>query len=384
MAAGPHGVMRTFKSLIIGRVTVALTLLSIVGALPGTAIGGPNHISNKSDEARTAEDAEYGFRNGSVVVAPIPSKNAEFGFGLMLGALYLFKADENSKNSQVGLAYYESENGSSFYGGGFDLSWDNDRWFATGFAGHADLNYNAYIADIPIPLAQSGDLAEIELLRGMSNGLALGGTIQYLSSVLKPNTGGALPPELTPQVDMELVTFGLAARFDTRDDSFYPTSGYKVDADLTYGTDLGGLIADHQKAVFLANGYLSIGDNGVLAGRFAGCLASEDTPFFSLCSIGGTDSLRGFTPMRFIGESLVSAQVEYRHRLSQRFGLVAFAGAGVVGSAFSPSLEGDFHAAAGVGVRVRLSKKFGLDYAIDVAVNDLKEEIYYLYVGQRF
>jgi len=54
-------------------------------------------------------ETKYGFRNGSIVVAPIPFSNPTIGAGLMLGAGYLFTTSEGSKPSVVGIGGFRSE-----------------------------------------------------------------------------------------------------------------------------------------------------------------------------------------------------------------------------------------------------------------------------------
>ncbi|WP_299353184.1 hypothetical protein [uncultured Shimia sp.] len=46
--------------------------------------------------------------------------------------------------------------------------------------------------------------------------------------------------------------------------------------------------------------------------------------------------------------------------------------------------DGGLHAAAGVGLRFQLTKKFETDFAIDVSSNDEGSDLVYIYVGQRF
>ncbi|WP_298855722.1 hypothetical protein [uncultured Ruegeria sp.] len=113
-------------------------------------------------------------------------------------------------------------------------------------------------------------------------------------------------------------------------------------------------------------------------------MASDDTPFFDQCSLGATDAFRGFPVTQFLNLRSVSLQVEYRHRLTNRFGAVAFAGAGLTGDSFSNLSTGGTHSAAGLGARYRVSKKFPVDLSVDWARNNDSEDQLYIYVGQRF
>ena len=128
---------------------------------------------------------------------------------------------------------------------------------------------------------------------------------------------------------------------------------------------------------------MSVQADDVLAFSATGCLASNTAPFFDTCSIGLTDGLRGFSVTEYIGESLISAQIEYRGRFSgSRLGYVAFAGASSVGGTQTSS--SGIHGAVGVGARYRLSQDFLVDYAVDATLNSDGETLLYVFIGQAF
>ena len=130
--------------------------------------------------------------------------------------------------------------------------------------------------------------------------------------------------------------------------------------------------------------FIPVREDDVLAFRLAGCGATEDAPFFDACSLGGTDSFRGFPSTRFIGSELASFQIAYRGRLTDRLGYEVFAGAGEVFNRFGSETDTNLRKAAGIGGRFRLSRKFPFDYSVDVSYNDESEALLYAYVGQRF
>ena len=53
-------------------------------------------------------------------------------------------------------------------------------------------------------------------------------------------------------------------------------------------------------------------------------------PFFLLCSLGGTDNLRGFSATEPLGRSLISAPGEYRGQLTKWLSNAVFADGGSV------------------------------------------------------
>ena len=132
------------------------------------------------------------------------------------------------------------------------------------------------------------------------------------------------------------------------------------------------------------NHYWPVAEKGVLAVRGSACAATDEAPFFDSCALGGVDAFRGYVATEFIDNALLSAQIEYRGRLTNRLGFVAFAGIGGVGDDLGKALGGELKAAVGIGARIRLSKTFPVDYAIDVSHNEAGESILYISVGQRF
>jgi outer membrane protein assembly factor BamA len=313
---------------------------------------------------------------------------------LALGAGYLFTADKNSDPSSVGVGGFGTENGSEGLAIGANLNFLENRWHLSLVAGKADLDYDVYLLDIAFPISQSAEFVAADLAYSITPNIALGGGLTFAGTTLGYG-GGELPPELVPDDDINLGKISFGGEWDSRDDPFYPTQGALVTGKLGLakvverrGGFLGGLLGDedriYTKAVVSAAGYRPLFEDSVLAGRAVACAVSDKAPFFDACSLGGVDGFRGYSATRYIGDSLLSAQAEFRTRLTPRLGLVLFAGAGSVGSDLGDAIGGDYRFAGGGGLRLRLSKAFKLDYAVDASLNEDGEEILYISVGQRF
>lgn len=331
---------------------------------------------------------ELGFKHGSIIVAPVPFKSPAIGAGLALGGGYLFKSDAESSTSAIGGAGFKTENGSKGFGLGFNLNLDSDRWKTTFLLGSVDLNYDLFIKGKPVSLKQSAKVVSAKVLYGATSDISLGAALSYAKSTIKSGSAAILPPSLSPQLDLEILRVGMIGEFDRRDNTYYPTSGILASGELSYGIVTGGAFRsrerDYTKGVFKVAHYLPVFREGVFAWQAVGCAASDKAPFFDACSLGGTDGFRGFSPTEFIDDALFSVQAEYRGRISRRLGYVAFAGVGSVGSDLGNALTSGYRLAGGIGARLRLSKKFPLDYAIDISLNDRGENVLYVSVGQRF
>jgi hypothetical protein len=352
-----------------------------------TALAGTNEVESKTgviDQSKAPPG--YGFSNGSLIIAPIPFSNPTIGSGLALGAGYLFKTDEFSSPSLIGIGAMRSDNGSEAYGLSLGLSLDSNRWKLSSFIGEADLNYDLFTSVGELPIRQQGTIARFGLLYGVTPQLSFGGSVKYLNSKIGlRNTGGVpIPPPFDLALDIEVFTLGFITDWDRRDDTIYPTSGSNLHFEANNGIARFAGSQNYQKFILLYDVFRSIGASSVFAGRIASCAASRNTPFFEQCSLGGTDSFRGFSATEFLDRGLASLQIEYRHRLSQRIGITVFGGIGGVGSSFGQLFDNGAQSAFGVGGRYRVSKKFPVDFSVDYTINDQDTGLLYIYVGQRY
>lgn len=338
-------------------------------------------------------ESEAGFRFGSVIVAPIPFSSPLIGSGLTLGAGYLFNLP-GSKPSGFGVAKLESSNGSTGFGGGASINFGEGKWNLFALAAQADVFYDLPVLDdFALPVNQDGELASFTVRRAVSEKLSLGVQVSYLDTEIRIDSEllSLLPPALQPDLDISLGKVHFLVEYDTRDNTFYPTQGYLADLDLSYNQEIDSAfgkkfeLASKSYLKFLASGstYREVSNSGVVATRGVFCAAGEDAPFFDTCGLGLVDGLRGLPSLSYLGNYSASVQGEYRGRFNDRFGYVAFIGAGGTNDDVGQILS-NISGAAGFGLRVRLSKKFELDYAIDYAFNDDEEHYLYLSLGQKF
>lgn len=378
------------KNQFLRQCTRALALIGGLG-LTWTAPGAAAESSGIVDsQVATIGDAqgkpEQGFRNGSFVVAPIPFSNPTIGSGLVLGAGYLFNIDPGSKPSVVGIAGLRSDNGSLAYGFSVNLAFNNNQWLFKSLFAEADLHYDLYTAAGNLPIRQDGVLGRISLAYGVTPELSFGGMIRYLDTTITPDIAGLppIPPPFNKFLNVEIASVGVILDWDRRDDTIYPTRGTNLHVEAFQGISLDGLVQDYTKAFANFTQYFTLGDANVVAARLSVCAASQAAPFFDQCSLGGSDGFRGFSATQFLDLRAASLQLEYRHQLTKRLGMVAFGGVGMVGPNFQDLDIGGTHSSYGLGARYRVSKKFPLDFSVDVARNSLNENQLYIYVGQRF
>lgn len=333
---------------------------------------------------QAATQAELGFRNGSFIAVPVPFSNPMIESGLALGGAYLFQTDAGSDTSMFGIGALKSTNETEAYGAAFNLSFNENRWGISGSYIDADANYDLIGNFLTIPVRQTGKLGRLDLSYGFTPETSITLLTRYLETSITSGSSlfDTLPPEFRPSLGFSTMSYGLALGHDKRNDDLYPTGGFRVKLTGLYTEPLTGDASSYSKAFLVFDKYFGVTDTGVLAFRAAACGASRQAVFYDLCSIGGTDAMRGFNSTQFLDNGMLSGQVEYRSRVGKRFGYVVFAGAGSVGSGLDDLTE--FGSAGGVGLRYRLSKTFPVDFAVDVSGNDRGENLLYISAGQRF
>ncbi|WP_235820296.1 BamA/TamA family outer membrane protein [Falsiruegeria litorea] len=342
--------------------------------------------SQVDDFDKVQKEETLGLRNGSVVVAPIPFSNPTIGSGLVLGAGYLFNIDEGSDPSLLGLAALRSDNGSEGYGLAANFYFNNNRWQIETLFANAAVNYDLYTPAAALPISQSGILARASLSYGFTHDASLGLSLRYLNTDINPAVPGLppIPPPFNQFLNVEIANVGFVGKWDTRDDTIYPSKGFIVDGEVTRGYTLAGVTDDYSKGWINFTHYMQPFERAVIATRLSTCAVSTSTPFFDQCSLGGTDGFRGFSATQFLDFRSLSAQIEFRRQFTDRLGAIAFAGVGMVGPQFNDLKIGGTHSSYGLGARYRVSKKFPVDFSVDYSRNSEREDQLYIYVGQRF
>ncbi len=373
----------TIRTLIYSSVVCAVTC----GAVPEVYAQATETVTDSLSQAVPDEPEDAtGFRNGNFIAVPVPFSSPAIGSGLALGGGYLFKLDPEARTSVVGLGAMTSEKGSEAYAALANIAFGENKWLLDLLVGDADIRYEFILGDVTLPLKQTGQLANVGLAYGVTPQLLFGAKVRYLDTSVGFDfgPGGRLPPELLPDANLELVNVSLTADWDQRDDSDYPTQGMRFYGELMQGRELNNDERTFEKAFGNLDGFAAPRDRTVLAGRATACAASDNTPFFDKCSIGQTDNFRGFNSSRFLENRTLSFQGEVRQRFTRRFGGVAFAGVGWSGEDIDALWDNGVNSAAGLGVRYRVSRKFPVDFSVDVSRNDRGDDLVYIYVGQRW
>lgn len=316
-------------------------------------------------------------RRVTPILAPIPFKNSQIGWGLMLmgGLIHRFDADTTIKPSTGMLGAFVTENGSWGLMAVENAKLAGDRWRLRGMLGHPEVRYNFYgIGEEAgnegksIELQQNMTMVTVAGLRRVTRGVYLGGTAFWnYSSIAIRDTSDLGAPEPVADSASAVFAWGLQGEADTRDDDYWPVHGILGRLKAYYFTGALGGSRNFQRYLLSAAWYAPLhGERLVLASNLMLCGTGGDTPFWALCSIGsGRGGLRGYTQGRYRDSVMTTVQTELRYHSAGRFGATAFAGFGQV----APTAGGIFDAtmlfAGGMGVRYRLTKDFPMHLRFD-------------------
>jgi hypothetical protein len=367
----------------------------VVGGIEMQAAAGvPGMLGEVDDELeRKPDDREdNGERSWEPVVAPLPSRNPVFGWMIGVPAMLMYRPPFADAEDQIwisGLFGFYAENES--WGGGVvqRMSFGGDRWRVKGALFHAEINYEYFgigrEGGPSVVLDQDMDLALVEGLRRVAPNFYLGLRAVYAETALGPQLQDTtLPPGFDPdrlRIDLTLATIAPRLQYDTRDNEFYPRSGFFVDATAAVSRDAIGADVEYEQYEASMNHYLPVGDKGVVASRLASQYTSEDTPFFLYPAFGQDADLRGYQMGTYRDRFLVAAQAEYRHRFTKRIGATVFGGVGSVAPDFAGWEKTLW--SAGAGFRFVLAPKNDISLRVDVA-RGRDETIYYVGMGEAF
>lgn len=181
-------------------------------------------------------------------------------------------------------------------------------------------------------------------------------------------------PEL--DVTVEMAALEVPVVYDTRDDEFFPRSGWLFNGRFYLYREFLG--SDFETDIFkvAVNRYMPMRDQDVLGLRAYLRSSGTGTPFFLLSAFGGKTDLRGYDHGRYRDKHMYAVQAEYRWRFSNRWVFTGFAGLGEVAPSFDEFFQ-DLLPAAGIGARFVLSPKHKFSVSFDLAVGKQGTQFYF-------
>lgn len=187
----------------------------------------------------------------------------------------------------------------------------------------------------------------------------VGPTSRYQTvDILSLENGGLLDSGVFGVEGGEEIWCGLAADYDARDSTIYPTRGeyfqyFTLVSDPVFGSDFRMSLTRVDLRRYVA---LPIPQH-VLAFQALGRFTTGRVPFYGLGRLGGKDLLRGHFNGRYRDRQLWALQGEYRMPLVWRLGVAGFGGVGDVAAEVAEFRLNTVKYSVGGGLRLNLSKK---------------------------
>lgn len=334
--------------------------------------------------AYAAEGAPGESRESPWLLVPIVSSDPKLGTSGGLMAAYLHRFDSISSTSMFGAtALYTSTQ--SKVGGLFARTYfGEDRHRLTAFAGGGTVKneYEDFLGT-GFPLQTEDNLRALAgryLYRTYDDWFV---GLQASDTNYSIVTEDVLAGEILEQLGLtgfDSVGVGAVVNYDSRDSQSSPTSGLFIDLNnIAYRESLGGSVSFDVYRLGLKQ-YLSHGKGHVFVWRLDNHWTADAPP-------GGyaTVRLRGYTQGQYLGRHMSAVEAEERFRLSERWGLTAFAGvACLYGDNKSCSNSANVYPAGGGGVYFVVKSNEGMVVTLEYAEGEGSNRGVYLRFGWGF
>ncbi|MCR4029878.1 MULTISPECIES: BamA/TamA family outer membrane protein [Flavobacterium] len=309
------------------------------------------------------------------------NRNLEFMFGAI--PMMMYKVNQNdsiSPKSLSGLSAIYTTNKS--YALAFFNKWylDQDKWRLKFFFFTGNQNSQFYVDDIDQPdFYDYGTKTTVLSLGGQRKifGKFYGG-LSYTFAHYNTTYQNDINPASVSHSNALVVNL----LYDTRDEVYYPTKGYKIKLDWSSYPDFLDNDLASNRISFQANTYFP-NRNGkdVIAARVYGKFGLGNVAFEQQSTIGGID-IRGYSEGKYRGSGLMDIQGEYRYNFG-KMGLVGFAGLATIYGSDTPNFDWKLYPGAGIGYRYNPFKKSKFNVGLDGAVGKGDWGIYFR-IGEAF
>jgi hypothetical protein len=293
--------------------------------------------------------------------------------------------------SAVFVAY--TGNQSYFIGGGHLGFFKQGRVRYIGGGGYGDVDIDFYgFADInlerPVTINTSAKVLMQSLKFKLGQSAFFIGPLQrYVNadvSIVKATenfeTISRLPNDLNNVLSASIVTSGagITLEYDSRNNFFSPTSGFKYEFNYLWFDNAIGSDIDYNLLELSALNYFKLSNKWRTALRVEVNYldAKQVLPPFATPSI----SLRGIPSARYQGQSVALTEIELAYKINFRWEVSAFAGVGKASDSFSELSNSSSRATRGLGFRYLIARRYDFNIGIDIAKGP-KDSIFYIQAG---
>ena len=335
------------------------------------------------DDDRAFDVSDFLARDLGFLPIVIPITEPAIGFGFAAGLVFFHdkgKMKPGVPPTATAVIGAATDNGTWLGGVVHQHTWKGGDIRYIGGAGYADVNLGDFGSGTDdgnlIPGLNFEGAFLLQDLRhriGRSNWF-FGLDYQFLNidTTLDPGF-----PALEPfRTSARSSGIGALFHYDTRNNHFTPGKGIDALLGVRAYAEAIGSSNDYVRARGRFRTWLPLGDSAVIGLRLDGDAASEDTPLFDLPFV----RLRGVPAFSYVGDAAITAEIEPRFQITDRWGVVVFAGVGQTVGTIGDLSGNDTVWSVGTGFRYMLARKMGLQAGIDVAYSD-EDVVFYFTVG---
>lgn len=346
------------------------------------------------DEGLVRTDTLGKDRKLQAVVVPILFSTPETGFGIGAGAQLFFLRQSNIYNSRLSNVFtnviYTVNNqfiidikpqlyfnrGDFFLDGAYKYKvYPNQFWGI----GNTTPESNKEVYDMT-----STEL-RVALLKRLPPSLNFGFEFVYQNhDVTKVEEGGLLDSGLILGSDRAVISgLGVIFNLDSRDQLEAPKSGYLVQMNARFSSEVWGGTSSFNKYIADLRAYFPVSKKGTFAAQVYNENTFGEVPFQGMAWYGGGDRARGYFKGRFIDNHMYVLQAEYRHQIAPRWSAAGFALMGEV-TDFPRDYFNDIKPSFGGGIRFKIIKNQNTLVRLDMAFGKDGSSGFYFGVNEAF
>jgi len=332
-----------------------------------------------------------------VIFTPVVSYAPETNLGFGVGMKSLFKMNGSgpeTRTSNIPLTVqYTIENKYLFFSG-FEVFFPQERYMLTGNVRIQSFPslYFGIGPDTPKSNEEAFGYSQILLQPIFLKNLFipyffLGSGIRYnrISNLEIKKEGLLASTQQSGANGSTSLGVELAMMYDSRDNLLNASEG--IFMQLTHGfySNSIGSTQSFELTKFDLRFYTEVFDNpsSIFAFQIMTHSSHGDTPLLELGRLGGNLSMRGYFEGRFTDRHLYVTQVEWRQKLTHRWGVVAFAGLGNVAPSISEFRFEDTRPTVGFGFRFLVDEEEDLNLRLDFGLGQEKFN-YYFKIAESF
>jgi hypothetical protein len=175
--------------------------------------------------------------------------------------------------------------------------------------------------------------------------------------------GDVLPSEVADATSSGVL---VGMEYDTRDFEPNPMKGQFLDIEWIVNRDSRGSDEDYDNLIANYRLYQQWSDTTIVAMEVYSQSVFGDAPWFDYAQLGDDQRMRGYYQGQYRDKHQLSTQVEVRHTISGRHGVVGWLGAGNIAPTYHDLFESSWLPTVGVGYRFAFKAR--INVRVDLGV----------------